>query len=110
MQTYALTNAFSINMLTRRGLIQFEPTTLDTVRAIAQNGRIGTNAIGHADTDAIVRNLIAVDVPPAERQTLDLDDYAGLIVAQYRGPRLEAGAAELPQDATIEWWLVSRKR
>jgi hypothetical protein len=30
----------------------------------------------------------------------------GVLVAQYRGPRLPEGATELPEGATIEWYVV----
>jgi hypothetical protein len=62
-------------------------------------------AIGHPDTARIVSSILGVNIQP-RRLTVELARDDSLLVAQYRGPRLEAGATELPKGATLEFWQV----
>jgi len=64
------------------------------------------NAIGHQSTADVVNSVLPVDVV-MNRITVSLDDKSALLVAQYKGPRLEEGVTELPEGAHIEWWTVS---
>jgi len=64
------------------------------------------NAVGHESTAAVMNSILPVDVV-MNRITVSLDDESALLVAQYKGPRLEEGVTELPEGAHIEWWTVS---
>jgi len=114
-----VTNAFSINMLTQ-GDISLNFSRLpdaETSRLhclMALRNEVLVNAIGHKDLDAIVRrelNLDSATLPPGQRMTvsfpMDRDTDQQMLVAQYRGPRLPEGTTELPDDAEIEWWIVT---
>ena len=105
-----LTNAFSINMLPKRhNKLDMVPINKEAVIEHLEHSD-WVSAIGHADTAAMVGNLLGIDVP-CNRTTvkLELGGYAQsakLIVAQYSGPRLPEGTSVLPEGATIEFWWV----
>lgn len=110
MSTY-LVNAWSINMLQhKRAKVDFAQISAN--QAVLHLSGGFQNAIGHPDTANVVHNtlagLMAADSawPQAERQTvkMGLDDQC--VVAQYSGPRLPEGATELPEGATIQFWIV----
>ena len=107
-----LTNAFSINMLPHAATLQFSKVT-NPADLICRNW-LTENAIGHADTDRVVRNILRMDgaeVPEGKRSNVvfPTPEADALLVAQYRGPRLPEGATELPAGATLEFWLVETK-
>jgi len=102
-----LANAFSVNMLERGGSYNF--IRVDPVKLTDHFGDISRNTIGHAD----IENLAGLELlkmgiiaPPAHRSTFRFTEGVILLIAQYRGPRLEAGATELPAGAVLEWWAV----
>lgn len=66
------------------------------------------SCIGHADTAAVISNLLGVDLP-MNRQSVTLEENETVVVAQYTGPRLPEGATELPEGATITFWQVTIK-
>lgn len=103
-------NAFSLNML---GLVEGEPCYTLSVRRISLadarewcDGRIVRSAIGHADTAAILGDLLGESLIPA-RVTVLLHEGETILVGQYRGPRLPEGTTKLPEGAVIEWLLVT---
>jgi len=112
-----LANAFSLNMLEFSG----KEATVEVRRVddpaglILANSLVG-NSIGHPDTDRVVRKMLEQDgvddIPVGTRDTIALvpGTNTGLLVAQYRGPRLPEGATCLPDGATIEWYLVTTTR
>jgi len=104
--TTIVTNAFSINMLeAKRQEIDFKPLTVDEAREFLLEGPFET-AVGHGDTSAILTAHVGVLIQ-ANRVNVEFIPHATrLIVGQYRGPRLEEGTTELPEGATIQWWLV----
>ncbi len=107
MTTY-ISNAFSINMLStgEQQTLRFLPLTLPTATAIATNGV--QSIIGHADTATVISNQLGIDLPE-NRVSITLDfSQDQLLVAQYIGPRLPIGATQLPDGATLNWWLVER--
>jgi len=99
-------NAFSLNMLPVEfaGSVDIRPAIgLDH---LLMGGRAPINAIGHETTDAVVRNLLAMDginLPVGQRMTVSLEAGDVLLVAQYTGPRLAEGTTVLPVGARIEW-------
>ncbi len=119
-----LTNAFSLNMLVQPSIrLQFEEISLDDatleILISRQRGEEIVNAIGHGDTDSVVRSLFHRSYTEGENPTipigrrisvawpLDTDTDATMLVAQYRGPRLPEGATSLPEGAEIVWWRIS---
>ena len=109
-----LCNAFSINMLNRRvgaRNISFIPIPRVVAWALVIKEN-ATCAIGHED----MARMVAIDLDMPEyaeewaaiartRPTVSAEDNS-LIVAQYRGGRLPAGATELPPGIMIEYWYV----
>ena len=111
MTTY-LTNAFSINMLKDDANVSFSKLDISEVATHIDSST--ANAIGHADTDTVVRkdltqncNVSPFELHLGQRMTVSVERGDIMIVAQYRGPRLEEGATSLPAGATIEYWLVT---
>ena len=98
-----ITNAFSINMLSCSMNISFTQIPLTMARRLMAHGGF-ESAIGHESTAAVVSSLLGVEVP-CNRTTVTFDG-TGMLVAQYKGPRLPEGATSLPEEASIEWWLV----
>lgn len=100
-----ITSAFSINMLPReRRDVSFKPLTVEEAREFADDGV--ESAVGHPDTATILSAMLGILVE-VNRANVVLEAHkVRLLVGQYRGPRLEAGATTLPEGANIEWWLV----
>jgi hypothetical protein len=106
-----LANAFSLNMVTpgQAHILHTYPISLAQAADWIGKNILITNAIGHADTDNLVRALLASEgaiVPPGTRSTVTINAGNGLLVAQYRGPRLPEGATVLPEGAAIDWVMV----
>lgn len=101
---FYLVNAFSINMLTRQGQdIAFVPVDIQAVKSLLRNEQ-WESAIGHQSTADLLTAILGIEIVE-NRQNITLDD-SSLIVAQYRGPRLQEGVTELPEGATLEFWQV----
>ena len=91
-------NAFSLNMINHSGTI-----------GVFNMLKVPAEGIIHdEDTKSIVGHKQIADILGVEcnRESVTLVEGDAVIVAQYRGPRLEEGATELPEDATIEYKLV----
>jgi len=102
-----LANAFSVNMLEGPG--QFKFARVEPGELVAQFGPITRNTIGHADIENLAGIELArhgVEAPTAQRSTFRFTKDVILLIAQYRGPRLDAGTTELPAGAVLEWWAV----
>ena len=99
-----LLNALSLNMINEpRGSIVFNEITRDESRRLLAGGF--ESAVGHEDTAAVIGDQLGIGVP-INRTTVALQRGDRAIVAQYRGPRLAAGATRLPADAAIAWYMV----
>lgn len=118
MTTTILTNAFSLNMLNISLMADIRIVPLTDWQAAqicssAQKRNEFINAIGHADTDNVVRNTLAgswgsnaKNLPAGQRLSVEMTKTTTLIIAQYKGARLPEGATTLPEDATIEFFQV----
>lgn len=106
-----LGNAFSLSMLSSLpAQVRVEELSIEDVRELLSTEAAVENVIGHPDTDALVRSLLALpSLPPAERKSIQLGNEDVLIVAQYVGPRLPEGATSLPEGAEIKWLKVKVK-
>ena len=106
---FYLVNAFSVNMLDRVGqAINFVPVSPAAVSDLLRN-EDWESGCGHATgviRAAIRDGVRGRDVPeiPINRVNLVLNRNTSMIVAQYRGPRLQEGATKLPKGATVEFW------
>ena len=115
-----ISNAFSINMLVQEDIsIRFSSISVEEVVSILIDidedfdGSEGiVNAIGHKETDSVVRDQLkkaGFVLREGKRLSVvfapDMDTSHQMLVAQYRGPRLQEGATSLPEGATIVWWV-----
>lgn len=114
-------NAFSLSMLDREVQTHrsvesvYEPArvprpvsdeTLAVLVAMIHEGRVEfESAVGHADTAAIFSSIMNLPIRP-NRVSVKLTKDTKALIGQYIGPRLPEGATELPDGATIEWWIV----
>lgn len=98
-------NAFSLNMLTSPAAEIFtRPLSIEDVQDFNAHAPL-VSVVGHADTAAVFSTVLGFPVSE-NRISLKLASEDRMIVGQYTGPRLPAGATELPEGATIEWMLV----
>lgn len=105
MTTY-LGNALSL------GMLDLPVTTLlcrrisvDEVREILTGTANWSSCVGHADTSALLSQLLGFEVP-LRRVSTSLVTGDKIIVAQYNGPRLPEGAKSLPEGASLRWYCV----
>ena len=95
-----LTNAFSIQMLKKGGIVRF-----DEIDATEVPTNI-ISAIGHADTAAVLSDLLGFEVP-MNRAFVTLDEETELYVAQLVGGRLPEGATTLPEGYGFKFYRVT---
>ena len=98
-----VTNAFSINMLSGSTSYRFSQVSLEDAREMLSEGSFDS-AVGHPDTAAIFSALLGQHV---RCNRVSVSDPTRLLVGQYTGPRLPEGASQLPEGASIQWWVVS---
>lgn len=100
--TLYLANSLSLNMLEigAAGIrVDIQPVFAADIPADS------VSVIGHADMAAILSGILRREVE-VDRGTVTLKEGDVLFVAQYHGPRLPAGATELPVGARIEFYRV----
>lgn len=95
-----LVNAFSIQMLGGPATVRFEEIDATEVPADV------VSAIGHADTAAVLSDLLGFEVP-MNRASIALDKDTELYVAQLVGGRLPEGATTLPQGFSFKFYRVT---
>jgi hypothetical protein len=113
--TIYICNSFSLSMLDRATqLAELQegggraptPISVDAAKRILESARSQiVSAVGHADTAAVFSKLLDRPVE-VNRVSIKLTPHDMAIVGQYVGPRFPEGATQLPEGATIEWWLV----
>ena len=107
MNKITICNAFSINMLTSDfNLITFKKVSLNEARDILSHYFHVVSAVGHTDTAAVFSDQLKMDIP-VNRHNVVFDDNDVLLIGQLKGGRLPEGTTTLPDNATIEWWLVN---
>ncbi len=94
-----LTNAFSIQMLKKGGLVRFEEIDATEVPADV------VSAVGHADTAAVLSDLLGFEIP-MNRAFVTLDENTELYVAQLVGGRLPEGSTTLPEGFSFKFYRV----
>lgn len=95
-----LTNAFSIQMLEKGGVVRFEEIDATEVPADV------VSAVGHADTAAVLTDMLGFEVP-VNRAFVTLDEDTELYVAQLVGGRLPEGATTLPEGFQFKFFRVT---
>lgn len=100
-----LGNAFSLNMIQGNKTLKTRVLDIEQVQDLVKE-RVPTSAVGHGDTATIVSGLIGKQIT-SNRITVKLESGDDILVAQYKGPRLEEGATVLPEGASIEWVMVT---
>jgi hypothetical protein len=102
-----VTNAFSLNMLPENctvANILVTKISPDTAREFLRRNNF-QSYLGHPDLASIASNLLGVSLE-VNRSNLTVKEGDAVLVVQYRGPRLPEGTTQLPEGATIEFWLV----
>jgi len=80
--------------------VRFEEVTVaEVVKALSEGF---TSAIGHADTAAVIGNILGVEVA-MNRINVALTAETELYVAQVVGGRLPEGCTTLPEGVTIRF-------
>lgn len=106
MKIKYITNAFSLNMLAElTSVIEIAEVSLEDAKALAEGA---ASAIGHADTAAVVGDVLGQTVA-FNRVSVSLEKGDQVLVAQYIGPRLEEGATKLPAGAAIKFATIAVK-
>ena|SRR5690606_7535613 len=95
-----LTNAFSIQMLKKGGLVRFEEIDATEVPADV------VSAVGHADTATVLSDLLGFEVP-MNRAFVTLDENTELYIAQLMGGRLPEGSTTLPEGFSFKFYRVT---
>ena len=96
-----LSNAFSLQML------NLETNTTVSVKPVLPGDipEDTESCIGHADTAAVVSNILGREVP-MNRANVHLDQGDVLYVAQITGGRLPEGATTLPEGFSLKFLKV----
>lgn len=109
---HVLANAFSISMI--KGMVpkanKNNPADVGFALSFKEVSASDVpkdcvSVVGHADTAAILTNLLGFDVP-CNRVSFNMADCLELYVAQYNGPRLPEGTTELPEGSSFTFYLV----
>lgn len=96
-------NAFSLQMVGKECMLHVAPITVKEVQTIMSDGF--TSAIGHADTAAVVSDILGKEVT-FNRINVSLEKGDTLIVAQIMGGRLPEGSITLPEGFSIQFMRV----
>lgn len=95
-----LVNAFSIQMLQKGGLVRFDEIAPEDIPADV------VSAVGHADTAAVLSNMLGFEVP-MNRMNISLDEDTEIYVAQLIGGRLPEGSTTLPEGFAFKFYRVT---
>lgn len=95
-----LTNAFSIQMLKKGGLVRFEEIAPEDIPSDV------VSAVGHADTAAVLTNILGFPVP-MNRAFVTLEPDTEIYVAQLVGGRLPEGSTTLPEGFSFKFYRVT---
>lgn len=97
------------------------PLTLEEARVFAHSRPFAESsspelvaAVGHIDTARLIADALGLSIEQVHgRITVRLrpttgryddDEYA--LIGAYTGPRLPEGCTTLPEEATLEWWII----
>ena len=107
MQKLFICNAFSLSMLPAwaEGVSTKRLSGEEAREVVRINADKAVSAIGHADTCQVFRGILNTFLEP-NRVSVQLDRFVCALVGQYQGPRLPEGATSLPEEASIQWFLI----
>lgn len=99
-------NAFSIQMISslNEASVSFKKIGIEQTKNLL-NGEIDSY-IGHADTAAVIGNLLGMKIP-AQRRFGTLMPGEVSLVAQVVGGRLPEGCMTLPEGMSIQFFQVT---
>ena len=100
---YYLGNAFSLQMLDTSVMNKVQVAPVSEAEVAKADFE---SVIGHADTAAVVSDILQKDVP-ANRVSVSLHEGDVLYVAQVVGGRLPEGATKLPEGFALTFLKVS---
>lgn len=103
-----LTNAFSLNMLPAgidHAMVVLVKLDREEMAEVVGANPDFTSAIGHADTAAIVSDLLGVAVP-MNRVSVRLEHPDDALLVFQFGTRLPEGTTKLPEGAALDVWHV----
>lgn len=103
-----LFNAFSLQMIDIDIManVQFEAINKEKAARLLSNSV--DSYIGHADTAAVVSNILGIQVE-CNRRFGHIDKGETAIVAQVVGGRLPEGCTKLPENMKIKFYKVEVK-
>jgi len=104
-----IANSFSLQMLPYDSSPIVDSLSVSKVKKYLEgiiNTDITKSIVGHSDIAKIISTQLGFEVP-MNRESISLDKYDIMYVAQYFGPRLPEGTTVLPDDATIQWYKVN---
>lgn len=103
-----LFNAFSIQMIDIEVMANVEFTAINKEKAARLLSNSVDSYIGHADTAAVVSNILGIQVE-CKRRFGHIDKGETAIVAQVVGGRLPEGCTKLPENMAIKFFKVEVK-
>lgn len=103
-----LFNAFSIQMIDIEVMANIEFTAINKEEAARLLSNSVESYIGHADTAAVVSDILGVEVE-CQRRFGHIDKGETAIVAQVVGGRLPEGCTKLPENMEIKFYKVEVK-
>ena len=99
-------NAFSLAMVPEYpAQLAVTELSCEQARTLVQGTEV-QSAVGHAETAAILSDLLGIAVA-TNRITVHLQRGQWALVGQYDGPRLPEGATRLPPNARVRWLRVA---
>ena len=97
-------NAFSLNMVDYENYsINVEEVSLNQAKKLVIGA---TSAIGHYNTANVISNKLKYKIEQ-NRISVELKRDDKVLVAQYKGSRLEEGATQLPKKSIIKWLVIT---
>lgn len=103
--TKYLANAFSLNMVDGPNSFPVCEGVVEASQVMDLLGDDFTNAVGHQNTVDVLDNTFGFGLGVANRVSVSLEPGDLLVVAQYKGPRLNEGVTTLPDGARFEFWV-----
>lgn len=103
-----LFNAFSIQMIDIEDVANVEFKAINKEEAACLLSNSVESYIGHADTAAVVSDLLGIEVE-CQRRFGHIDKGEAAVVAQVVGGRLPEGYTKLPENMAIKFFRVEVK-
>jgi len=102
-------NAWSINMLSKKSLVSFEPITLEEVKEIIKNADEILSIVGHVGTASVFSQLLDTEIK--HNRVMYKMDKSDLMIVGVLGTQLPEGKILTAEDLAnlpIQWWKVEQ--